>query len=185
MEYVEGRPVREYGFGSAKALHSAAYCIAVALEIYHDTIGEIYGDFHSRNVLRDRKGLVMIDCTPPVDWSKDEWSKGLVEPLVSLDAGYWAYCSVCSLPRALVSSPLKAARDLYLGSRVVAACAIRGGGPPNKALGEIIGVSLFHLKRLFSGSASARVNAGIGILACFAIWGVAFLTLRTEVNTRG
>lgn len=180
MEYVEGRPVREYGFDSAKSLHSAAYRIAVALEIYHDTIGEIYGDFHSRNVLRDRKGLVMIDCTPPVDWSKDEWSKGLGDPLVSLDAGYWAYCSVCSLPRALMSSPLKAARDLYLGSRVVAACAIRGGGPPNKALGEIIGVSLFHLIRLFSGSVSAKVNAGIGILGCLVIWGLAVVELRRE-----
>lgn len=181
MEYVEGRPVRECCFNSAKTLRSAAYRIAGALELYHDTVGEIYGDFHSRNVLRDRKGLVMIDCTPPVDWSKDEWSKGLGDPLVSLDAGYWAYCCVCSLPRALVSSPLTAARDLYLGSKVVAACAIRRGGPAKESLGEIIGVSLFHLLRLLSGSVWAKVNAGIGILGCLVLWGLAVVELRREV----
>lgn len=164
MEYINGLSLRNNPLRNEKKGWQAASEIARALIIYHATEKTIYGDFHSGNVLRDEQGLVMIDCTPPVDWTGEFWAGSLKDILLSLDAGYWGYCTVSSIPRRLLAEPIQLIGDVVFAARIVAACATKSLRPDEESLAEIMSVCRIHLIRLKKASTRGALIAGFGLV---------------------
>jgi hypothetical protein len=94
MSYVEATSVEDLlgaDLLGEEEIRTVAGRIASALELYHQSVGEMYGDFHPLNVLvRPSLEVVLIDPTPTSPF-QESVGEGLRHSPASADLGYWAY----------------------------------------------------------------------------------------------
>lgn len=182
MEFISGETLKKNPINCNESSEFIAYSIANALALYHNIESTIYGDFHSGNVMRDKDGIVMIDCTPPVDWTNESWAESLKAPKISLDAGYWIYCSVCSIPKEVLVSPLRLILNLIFASKIVIFCSRFSNQELKNSINEIYFVTQTHLNKLARSSPKGLVLGVAGSLGFLFVRSFVAWALRKKYN---
>jgi hypothetical protein len=165
--FVDGIPVDRYlaEARSARAVAEIARQMVDGLRLYHEAVGEAFGDLHADHVLRSGAAIVFLDPASPTRGlaslrASPEFSR------LALDVGYYCY-SVAINWRLLVSHPVRWGWSWRLGSDLVAAASRVADGSAAEAREEIrsAAVAYLHLLRELEGTVRSSVLALLGSLA--------------------
>jgi thymidylate kinase len=163
--YVEGRPIDRHltEIRSAEETVELAERLVRALRVYHDAVGDPFGDLHAQHILYSDGSLVLLDPVSP--------TRGLAEVRTSpefselaLDVGYFCYALSVNW-RLLLRDPGRWVWSWRLGRGLIRAASDRPGDVVSAPPKEIRSAALTYLRTLperKGGSVRSRILARIG-----------------------
>jgi serine/threonine protein kinase len=152
---------------SADRLRTTADAIVAALDLFHRTEGEMYGDFHPENILIGERGRLFFIDPLMADPKYDEATEG--HAALAADLGFWTFSIASMTPRRLSVMPFGAARLLRL-TRAMLRRARASSDDPDRLAQAIRCVMNGYLAELRDQGARGRLQVLLARAVLPLLW---------------